>query len=109
HLLLRGGEQVMWLTPQPIAARDKSGLERIAAISDPARTGESAPPRIPITRHAHVILCSDFLMPTDEFEKLMQRYAALNLRGALLHIIDPAESALPFEGRVELKGCEGEA
>ena len=67
------------------------------------------PPQIRMARHAHMILCSDFLMPPDELEKLMHRYAALNLRGALVHILDPAEDDLPFEGRLELQGCEKEA
>jgi uncharacterized protein (DUF58 family) len=188
-LLLRGGEQVIWLAREPIAARGKSGLERIAAqmevestqsqqrsppleggvrggvvststkdtasgenpppdlplpptprgfggpvpgpgvaLAEPGKGGgtrlrdrsvnasgspsgnnESTPPDIRLAKHAHMILCSDFLMPPEELEKLMRRYAALNLRGALMHILDPAEEDLPFEGRLELKGCEQES
>jgi uncharacterized protein (DUF58 family) len=109
-LLLSGGEQVTWLSAEPTVARGKTGLKRIAAHIDlnRAENGTSAPPQIRIARHAHMILCSDFLTPADELEKFMRHYAALNLRGALLHILDPAETDLPFEGRLELQGCESE-
>ena len=108
-LLLRGGETLTWLSPTPIAARGRNGLERIARTLETETDAPSLPPSLPIAKHAHMILCSDFLMPHDEFEQRMRHYAALNLRGALVHILDPAELALPFDGRIEMKGLEGEA
>src|ERR1700761_7476536 len=108
-LLLRGGEQVVWLSNDPVIARGKTGLKAIAARIELSGSAESVPPQIRIARNAHMILCSDFLMPPEELEKLMHYYAALNLRGALIHILDPAEVDLPFEGRLELQGCESEA
>jgi uncharacterized protein (DUF58 family) len=108
-LLLRGGEQVIWLSEEACIARGKTGLERIAAQIDLGQENEaSVPPQIRVARHAHMILCSDFLMPSEELEKIMHRYAALHLRGALVHILDPAEAELAFEGRLELQGCESE-
>jgi uncharacterized protein (DUF58 family) len=107
-LLLRGGEQVVWLSTDPVTARGKSGLEAIAARLDLDGKAESVPPQIRVARNAHMVLCSDFLMPPEELEKLMRTYAALNLRGALIHILDPAEADLPFDGRLELQGCESE-
>jgi uncharacterized protein (DUF58 family) len=55
-----------------------------------------------------MILCSDFLMPPEALQKVMQGYAALNLRGAFVHILDPIEADFTLDGRVELLGCEGE-
>jgi uncharacterized protein (DUF58 family) len=107
-LLLRGGETVTWLAEEPVIARGRGGLERIAHVLAHNNDNASMPPSVPIARHAHVILCSDFLMPRDELEKRMRHHAALNLRGALLHVLDPAELALPFEGRIEMKGLEDE-
>ena len=92
-----------------VRARGRAGLDRIVAQIDLTLDGPAMPPQIHMAHHAHMILCSDFLMPPEELEKLMHRYAALNLRGALVHILDPAEADLPFEGRLELQGCENEA
>jgi uncharacterized protein (DUF58 family) len=108
-LLLRGGEKVIWLGDKPITVTGKNGLERIATAVDFAREGNSQPPPIRLVKHAHMVLASDFLMPPAVFDALMHRYAAMNLKGVLLHILDPAEQNLPFEGRVEMLGCENEA
>jgi uncharacterized protein (DUF58 family) len=109
-LLLRAGEQVTWLAAAPITVRGRSGLTRIAEhIVHAQEDKASLPPQTRLARHAHMILSSDFLMPPEELEMLMRRYAALNLRGALVHILDPAEEDFQLEGRLELKGCEGEA
>ncbi len=107
-LLLRGGEKTIWLAREPVFLRARAGLERVAAALETTPVDESLPPEIPMARHAHVILASDFLMPPEDLDRLMHRYAALNLRGALLHILDPAEEDLPFEGRLEMQGLEGE-
>jgi uncharacterized protein (DUF58 family) len=108
-LLLRGGENVAWLAREPVIMRGKNDLGRLAGRLGTAGKRDSMPPDIPLRRHAHIVLCSDFLMPPAELEKLMRRYAALNLHGMLLHVLDPAEENLPFEGRVEILGCEDEA
>jgi len=106
-LLLRSGERVTWLGNEPVALNEKTGLER-AAFEALRQKGESRPPQAPIAKHAHMVMASDFLMPDGVFDELMRGYAALNLRGVLLHILDPAEMELPFEGRLEMQGCENE-
>jgi uncharacterized protein (DUF58 family) len=106
-LLLRGGEKVIWLGSQVQTLYDKMGLERLAG-EDPAQKGESRPLAMPFTKYAHMVLTGDFLMPGEAFDELMRAYAALNLKGVLLHILDPAEADLPFEGRLEMQGCENE-
>jgi uncharacterized protein (DUF58 family) len=106
-LLLRGGEKAVWLAKEPISVSGRAALERIAAQVDVI--GTSMPPKLPLARHAHILLCSDFLMPPDELRNLIQRYAAINLKGVLLHILDPAEEDFPFDGRLEMFGCEDEA
>jgi uncharacterized protein (DUF58 family) len=106
-LLLRGGEKVVWLDRRNITAHGKNGLEQIAARMG-STAGDSVPPAAPFAHHAHMILCSDFLMEPEQLEQLMRHYAALNLRGAFVHIIDPAEESFTFQGRVEMLGCENE-
>ena len=69
----------------------------------------SLPPLPPKIRHAHMILASDFLTTDGALQERMQTYAAQNFRGVLLHIIDPLEASFALDGRVELRGAEGEA
>jgi uncharacterized protein (DUF58 family) len=106
-LLLRGGEKALWCDGRDfIALHGKTGLERVAEHAH--GNIDSLPPEAPKIRHAHMILASDFLMPEGVLQAAMQAYAAQNLRGALVHIIDPLEESFALDGRVELQGAEGE-
>ena len=105
HLLLRGGEKPVWCATEPIAINSDDALTRAAA--EPANDA-NLPSDFPLPRHAHMVLCSDFLAPPEELNRLMQRLAAQHVRGILFHILDPAEESLPFEGRIEMEGCENE-
>jgi uncharacterized protein (DUF58 family) len=109
-LMLRGGERVVWLDERRhISVHGKNGLEQIALrLGGDAVQSASVPPNVPIARHAHVGLCSDFLMSPEDLQKRMQHYAALNLRGVLVHVLDPAEENFEFDGRLEMQGCENE-
>jgi uncharacterized protein (DUF58 family) len=108
-LMLCGGEKVVWLDERRhISVHGKAGLENIAVRIGGGASNVSVPPNIPITRHAHMILCSDFLMSDEDLQKLMQAYTARSLRGVFVHIIDPAEDDFAFDGRVEMLGCENE-
>ena len=107
-LALRGGERVTWLDRRNITVRGKQGLEQIIARLGTPVQNESEPPDVRLAHHAQVVLCSDFLMPPENLAAHMRRYAALNLRGVFLHVLDPLEENFALEGRVEVKGCEGE-
>jgi uncharacterized protein (DUF58 family) len=58
-----------------------------------------------------VVLFSDFLSPLQDIRALIGRFAAVPVTGYLLQILDPAETALPYQGRVRFRGMEhdGEA
>jgi uncharacterized protein (DUF58 family) len=58
--------------------------------------------------HAHAVIIGDFLSPIDEFRALIERFAARDVRGHLLQVLDPAEVAMPFLGRVRFRGLERE-
>lgn len=108
-LLVRGGEKIIWLERDAISVRNKSGLENLAGrLEQPGLISQNEPPDIAVARHAHMVLCSDFLMPPDGFKRLIRRYAASAIRGVLVHILDPAEEDFTFQGRLEMLGCEGE-
>lgn len=107
-LLLRGGERVMMMQQdaRPIASR--SGLDRLAMDLQAAGDDNGLPPEIRLPRHGTVVLFSDFLSPLDDIQTLIGRFAAVPVTGYLLQILDPAETALPYQGRVRFQGTESD-
>jgi uncharacterized protein (DUF58 family) len=107
-LLLRGGERVMMMQQDARPVTSRSGLDRLAADLDtsPAEEDSGLPPTIRLPRHGTVVLFSDFLSPLDEIRALIGRFAAVPVTGYLLQILDPAETALPYHGRVRFRGLE---
>ncbi|HET6306444.1 MAG TPA: DUF58 domain-containing protein [Rhodopila sp.] len=106
-LLLRGGERVTMLQPNARPITHRSGLDRLVAELETTATDESGlPPKVRLPRHGSVVLFSDFLSPLDEIHALVAGFAAVPVTGYLLQILDPAETALPYEGRVRFRGLE---
>ena len=107
-LLLRGGERVIMMhqDARPIASR--SGLDRLAAALDSTAENNGIPPDLRLPRHGSVVLFSDFLSPLEEIKTLIGRFAAVPVTGYLLQILDPAETALPYQGRIRFRGLESE-
>jgi uncharacterized protein (DUF58 family) len=54
------------------------------------------------------VLFSDFLSPLDAVKAAIGRFAAVPVTGYLLQILDPAETALPYQGRVRFRGMESD-
>ena len=115
-LLVRGGERVGMLNSGRRPDHGRHALERMAiALSNPAsgdpaiRVDHQGLPRPePLPRHAQVVLVGDFLSPLDEVRRTLTGLAGRGVRGHLLQVLDPAEEILPFDGRVEFAGMEGE-
>ncbi len=110
-LLLRGGERVrlMGVGMRPLAGR--SALDVLAAtITQRDDTGALAgvPTDFAQPRHGCVVLMGDFLSPLPDIQQAIGRLAAIPVRGHVLQILDPAEEALPYEGRVRFEGLERE-
>ena len=109
-LLLRGGERILPMNPgmRPVAGR--FGLEYIAADLMAHQGGDDAglPPDVPVPRHATVVLIGDFLSPLPDVQALLARLAATPSSGYLLQVLDPAEAALPYAGRIRFRGLEQE-
>ena len=105
-LLLRGGERVMMVQQGARSVTSRSGLDRLAAELDAATDESGLPPEVRLPRHGTVVLFSDFLSPLDEIQALIGRFAAVPVTGYLLQILDPAETALPYHGRVRFRGLE---
>lgn len=124
-LLLRAGERVALLgDPAPPSAA-RSALIRLAAslagmsqapapANAPAHASAPAPvsalpPPHPVPRHARLVLIGDFLDPVGDFAQVLATYAGRGVGGHVVHLLDPAEQALPWRGRVRYAGLEGEA
>ena len=107
-LLLRGGERVLPMFPgaRPVAGR--FGLERFAADLDSGGDEAGLPPDMAIPRHATVVMIGDFLSPLADIQAVVGRLAATPARGYLLQVLDPAEAALPYAGRVRFRGLEND-
>ncbi len=107
-LLLRAGERVRLMDAAAPFSSGTAALSGLAATL--ARQPESAglPRGASLPRFANIVVISDFLSPIEEIRALLGRFSALGARGALVHILDPAERDLPYDGRVRFLGLEGE-
>jgi uncharacterized protein (DUF58 family) len=70
--------------------------------------GGSLPPPVLLPAHAHAVLVGDFFSPIADLRTMLDRFAARDIRGHLLQVLDPAEVAMPFLGRVRFLGLERE-
>lgn len=109
-LLLRGGERVALAGMGPPAS-GRAVIERIAIslTADSVDAATSLPREQQMARYAQFVLFGDFLSPFAEIEQRFHMFAAQGVRGHVLHVFDPAELALPFQGRTRFLGLEGEA
>ncbi len=113
-LLVRGGERIALLRDDARPGAGKVALERIALSllseiePEEGRSLPAIPAFRPLPRHAHLVLIGDFLGPVEEIDETLRRFAARNVRGHLVQVLDPAERALPFSGRTRFEGMEDE-
>jgi len=109
-LLVRGGEQVALLGDNIPPSSGRAVLNRLAiSLSRPAPDAARSLPLVePLPRHARIVLIGDFLSPVEELERIVRGYAGRGVSGHLVQILDPAEDALPFRGRIRFAGLEGE-
>jgi uncharacterized protein (DUF58 family) len=107
-LLLRGGERVMMMQQGARSVTSRSGLDRLAVELDTTGDEGGLPPEVRMPRHGTVVLFSDFLSPLDEIKALIGRFAAIPVTGYLLQVLDPAETALPYRGRIRFRGLESD-
>jgi uncharacterized protein (DUF58 family) len=108
-LLIRGGERIALLGSPRRPSTGQSALSHMALeLLQQSDGRQSLPPVIPLPRHANVVLVGDFLSPLAEIDGLVHGYAEEGVNGHILQLVDPAEATLPFAGRVQFEGMEGE-
>ena len=110
-LLLRGGERVGVLGAGARPVTGRHGLERMAVALDQVSLENPhsvPPPENRLLRHARTVLVSDFLEDIETLERHLSRFVAGRGAGHLVQVLDPFEESLPFQGRTEFEGLEGE-
>lgn len=110
-LLARGGERVALLNSGVRPDHGKTAIDRIARLmTDPRAAAAPDPlPRVePLPRHAQTVLFGDLLSPLPDIHAIVAGLTGRGLRGHLVQILDPAEETLPYDGRVDFHGMEGE-
>lgn len=105
ELLARSGERLGWLgVTRPIVSRYAAERLGEALIAAPPQT--ALPGSNQIRNHCDVILISDFLQDRADLENRLRAMAYNGARGHLIQIVDPAELAFPYAGRVEFTDPE---
>lgn len=108
-LLVRGGEHVALQGSGVPPGTGRAALSRIAQMVEGGHVQTtSLPAAEPLPRYARVVWVGDFLVPLEKLRTAIGAFAARGVRGHLLQILDPAEEALPFGGRIEFEGPENE-
>ncbi len=106
-LLFRAGEQVRLIGVEGRVFAGRHALDGLERALPAGAAG--VPPPASLPRHAACVLLGDFLGPLEEIRTAVRRLAEVPLRGHLVMVLDPAELALPYDGRVRFHGLEGEA
>ena len=108
-LLLRGGERVRLLGGPARLRGGGFALEDLAQGLTTLDGGGGIPPSLPLPRHARIVLIGDFLQPLAEIQSVVAAMTSIPVSGHLIQVLDPAETLLPYSGRVRFKGLEREA
>jgi len=104
-LLGRGGERVgMPGLSEPRVGRDAAN--RLAQVLAHAELIDDWPRFDRVRRFSEVIIFSDFLVEVDTMRERLRSLAGRDTGVHLLQIFDPAEEALPYNGRLEFRDPE---
>lgn len=114
-LLVRSGERVGLLGAQIPASQRRGIIHRIGHLMSQGlwRTGDLPGVSLDgafqaLPKYATLVLVGDFLEPVEEIQSALIPLARRGVYGHILQILDPAELSLPFSGRVQFHGLQGE-
>ncbi len=99
-LMTHTGERVGMLgTAQ--TGRSENSLENVSTLLTNAENEESLPSHGPMwaQKNSELLLLGDFLNTPQEIETSFKSLVPLSGGGIVIHILDPAEIELPFDGR----------
>lgn len=102
HLLMQAGERCAILGSEHRSRTGRKGLDRLFEdfITTPGTHSDFKSDMRP---HSKVVIASDFLGPIETWTEELAKVAERPTQGIMLHIVDPAEEAFPYKGRLQLK------
>lgn len=107
-MLARGGERFTFLGSGVPAATGRAALYRLTDLVLGGEAPNGLPPIENLPRHGQVVLIGDFLDTVPAVRNAISALAAQGMQGQIVHLLDPAEEDLPFEGRVRFQGVESD-
>ncbi len=111
-LLERGGERFAVLGRKDRKIRSgRAGVNNAAMLLSRERDAEGdygfPPNEVLYTGGSRAVFMSDFFGDMDKLRAAMTEATSRRVRGVLLQIIDPAEEAFPYKGRVLFESIAG--
>lgn len=106
NLLMKAGERCALIGLQDHARSGRVGFERLAESMMRSETDERAL-ETDIAAHSRFIIISDFLDPIEDWRRRLSRLSGRPVSGVMVQIIDPAEEAFPYKGRLNIRAPGG--
>ena len=111
-LLERGGERFAFLGRNDRSVRiGRTGINRAALLLSREREPDgdygAAPNEVVYTSGSRAVFMSDFFGDLAPLKVAMNEAASRRVKGVLLQIVDPAEEAFPYKGRVLFESIAG--
>lgn len=106
NLLMKAGERCALVGLQDRARSGRVGYERLAESMMRSQTDERAL-ETDIPAHSRFVITSDFLDPIEDWRQRLSRLSGQSVNGVLVQIIDPAEEAFPYKGRLNMRAPSG--
>lgn len=107
-MLMRGGERFTFLGSGVPPSTGRAALYKFTDLALDETPGPGLPVSENLPRDAQVVLIGDFLETVPQVREAVMRLAAQGVNGQIVHLLDPAEEDLPFDGRVRFQGVESE-
>ena len=107
EVLIEGGERIgVPGLMRPTASRNV--IEKVAeAVLHDRSARASLPPSFAPSPLAEVVVLSDLWSPIGDVHRTIAQLSASGAHGHMVQIVDPAEEAFPYSGRVEFIEPEG--
>jgi uncharacterized protein (DUF58 family) len=106
NLLMKAGERCALIGLQDRARSGRVGFERLAESMMRSEADERAL-ETDIAAHSRFVIVSDFLDPIEDWRKRLSRLSGRPVTGVMVQIIDPAEEAFPYKGRLNIRAPGG--
>jgi len=111
-LLERGGERFAFLGRKDRSIRaGRAGVNRAALLLSRKRDPEGdygfPPNEVLYTGGSRAVFMSDFFGDLEKLKVAMSEAASRRVKGILLQVIDPAEEAFPYKGRILFESISG--